>query len=53
MRSLHLHIRREYGKENVDTFRQWEKNREEEGGLFKPPKILSEMSQSRSYSCKY
>ena len=25
MRSLHLHIRREYGKENVDTFRRWEK----------------------------
>ena len=25
MRSLHLHIRREYGKENVDTFRGWEK----------------------------
>ena len=25
MRSLHSHIRREYGKENVDTFRQWEK----------------------------
>ena len=25
MRSLHLHIRREYGKENVGTFRWWEK----------------------------
>ena len=25
MRSLHLYIRREYGKENVDMFRQWEK----------------------------
>ena len=25
MRSLHLHIRREYGQENVDTFRWWEK----------------------------
>ena len=25
MRSLYLHIRREYGKGNVDTFRQWEK----------------------------
>ena len=25
MRSIHLHLRREYGKENVNTFRQWEK----------------------------
>ena len=25
MRSLHLYIRREYGKENVDTFRRWQK----------------------------
>ena len=25
MRSIHLHIRREYAKENVDTFRRWEK----------------------------
>ena len=31
MRSLHLHIRREYGKENVDTFRQWEKTEKKMG----------------------
>ena len=25
MRSIHSHLRREYGKENVNTFWQWEK----------------------------
>ena len=53
MRSIHMHIRREYGEENVRIFCQWEKMENKMADFSNHRQIYLEMLKRRHNTSQY